>query len=88
MGSDRKDKALPKRMVIKPCPHLAGTEDKILWMISRVEHGVPLHHESDNKLVSHPHDKNRNIRDQVSNREIIPDPDEFDEDEEDDVDEL
>lgn len=90
MGSDkkRKEKTLPVSMVIQPCQHLAGTEEKILWMQSRLKYNLPLHIPGDCKLPIHPHDKNRNIRDRVNNREIIPDPDEDEDDDEDDLDDI
>lgn len=89
MGSERKVRTFRKRVlsleeVSKPCPFQPGSEDKINWMIARLAYNLPLHIQGDFSIPIHPHDKNKNIRNQVMNREIIPDPDE-DEDDEDDL---
>lgn len=89
MGSDQKGNKSKKRVLsqqdaLLPCPFQPGTEDKINWMIARLGFGLPLHIKGDHNIPIHPHDKNKNIRTSVTNREIIPDPDE-DEDDEDDL---
>lgn len=84
----KKKKGLPIELVSGPCPYLSGTEEKIQWMIARVEYDIPLHHPGDVKTPIHPHDKNRNIRYQVTNREIIPDPEDDEDDEDEELDDI
>lgn len=83
-GFISKKDVLSQQDVLQPCPHQPGTEEKINWMIARLSYDLPLHIKGDHNIPIHPHDKNRNIRNQVMNREIIPDPDE-DEDDDDDL---
>lgn len=90
MGAKKgiKNRGLSLEQVLHPCPYQPGSEEKIQWMAARLSFNLPLHIQGDFSIPIHPHDKNRNIRSAINNREIIPDPDEDEEEEEEDLDDI